>query len=316
MPAHDIPEPIRALAEQRASARRAHDWATADRLKGELEAQGWRVVDAASLYTLERAAPPDLTVDGAVHYGSSATVPSRLGEAPTAVAGVVLVATDPPDGLARTVDAIRTASPGTQVVVVANGPSEDQAASLVGLDAEVEVVWLAARLGHAAALNAGIRRIAARVVVLFDPRVGVAGDVIGPLVAALDDPTVAVAGPIGLVTEDLVRYEAAPEGRLDAVAIDGRALAFRREDYVERGPLDEHFAAADYLDVWWSLILRDVSEDAGPEAAPRRAVVVPVAIAAPEGAGPATDERTAKRARYRYLKWFATRRDLLVGRPG
>ena len=62
-------------------------------------------------------------------------------------------------------------------------------------------------------------------------------------------------------------------------------------------------------------MLRDVSEDAvfGVDV-PRRALVV----AAPfriEGAPVATapHDRLEKKHRYRFLKWFAARRDLLVG---
>src|SRR6188474_1942671 len=64
MPPDAVPPEIRAMADARSEARRARDWATADGLKAELEAAGWRVIGAASLYTLERAAPPDLEVGG------------------------------------------------------------------------------------------------------------------------------------------------------------------------------------------------------------------------------------------------------------
>ena len=88
------------------------------------------------MYDLERAAPPDVAEGDAVRYGSSASVPSRLDEPPTGVASVVLVATDWPDDLARAVRALAAHSPaGTQLVVVANGPSEAQAAALRGPDA-------------------------------------------------------------------------------------------------------------------------------------------------------------------------------------
>ena len=73
----EAPPEIRALADARAAARRARDWTTADALRDEIEAAGWRVVDAASLYTLERATAPDVVEDGVPRYGSSASVPSR-----------------------------------------------------------------------------------------------------------------------------------------------------------------------------------------------------------------------------------------------
>jgi hypothetical protein len=320
MPIDDAPEPIRALADARAAARRARDWATADRIKGELEAQGWRVVDAASLYTLERAIPPDVVVDGVTHYGSSASVPSRLGDAPVGTAGILLVATDWPHDLARALAAIRATSPGAQLVVVANGPSEAQAVALRDLDPGIEVIWLAGRQGYAAALNAGIRRIAAPAVILLDTRIEPRGDLAAALVGALEDPTVAVCGPFGLVSDDLRRFDLAPEGIRDVDVVDGQAMAFRRADHVARGPLDEHFTLRDHLDTWWSLVLRDPGDDEAGDAAPRRAVVVssvPVTVhPRHDPAGPSDDtrERLARKQHYRVLKRFAARRDLLVGR--
>ena len=342
MAADEAPPEVRELADARAAARRARDWATADALRAEIEAAGWKVVDAASLYTLERAAAPDLVDDGVTRYGSSASVPSRLEEPAVGVASLVLVATDWPEDLARTVGAFVDRSPdGTQVVIVANGPSDAQAAALAELVAAspgspgvaLEAVWTSARLGHAAALNAGIRRAAAAVVVLVDTSVEPRVDLVTPLVAALEDPTVAVAGPFGLVTDDLRRFEEPPAGTVDVVAIEGYAQAFRRADYVARGPLDEHFAFYRNLDIWWSLVLRDPfaadDDDAagdepevgdGPLVMPvsRRAVCVPgLDVIRHEHRGwtsvsVADRERLSKRNFYRVLKRYATRRDLLL----
>jgi cysteinyl-tRNA synthetase len=347
----DAPAEIRALADARAAARRAKDWSTADALRDEIEAAGWRVVDAASLYTLERATAPDVVEDGVPRYGSSASVPSRLDDAPVGVASVVLLATDWPEDLARAVDALADHSPdGTQLVIVDNGASDAQVAALETLAAEapgapgigLEVVRTSARLGHASALNAGIRRAEAPVVVLLDTAVEVRGDLVSPLVAALEDPIVAVAGPFGLVSDDLRTYEEPPAGTVDVVAIEGYAQAFRRSDYVGRGPLDEHFAFYRNLDIWWSLVLRDpfAADDEGDEGddedeggardqdlvvdlasvpAPRRAVVVGgVDVVRHEHRGwtalpEAERDRLSKRNFYRILKRYATRRDLLLG---
>jgi cysteinyl-tRNA synthetase len=338
MPRADAPQDVIDLAEARSAARRAHDWATADDLKARIEAAGWKVVDAASLYTLERAAPPDVEEDGVVRYGSSASVPSRLDEAPVGVASVVLVATDWPDDLARAVRALVEHSPdGTQLIVVANAPSGDQGAALLALDAvdpgapgvATEVVWTRTRLGHAAALNAGIRRAAAPVVVIIDAAVEPLGDIVTALAAALEDETVAAAGPFGLVSSDLRVFGPPATDAVDVDVIEGYALAFRRADFASRGPLDEHFAFYRNLDVWWSLVLRDPYADlpeADDDAAldlsrippPRRAVrvtSVPVTrhelrawTALPEE----ERERRSKKNFYRVLKRFATRRDLLV----
>ena len=337
MPRETPPQEIVDLADARAAARRAFDWETADRLKGEIEAAGWRVIDAASLYTLERAAPPDIDEGGRTRYGSSASVQSRLDELPTGVATAVLLAQDDPEDLARTIRGLVEHSPdGTQLVVVANAPGEAQAAALIDLEAAepgspglaTEVVWTSVRLGAAAAWNAGIRRAVAPVVVLVAPGTEPQADVLGAIVAALDDDTVAVAGPVGLVTDDLRRYDEAGDDATDVHAIAGAAIGFRRADYVSRGPLDEYFVLADSLDAWWSLVLRDPwlddEDDEADEPAdivvdisdlpkPRRAVRVESEIVRHELAGDATvNERLAKKNRYRLLKYYATRRDLLA----
>lgn len=307
-----IPAEIRRLADERARARRARDWATADRLKAELEEAGWRVVDAGTMYSLERRPPTVVEVDGQTRYGTADAVPSRLDEPALAGVSVVIVVNDRADELAWAVAALRTHAPRAQVIVVADGPDERVAADVDALADGVEVIRLAGRLGEAAARNAGIRRAAHQIVVVMDPRVRPEDDLLGALAAALADPTVAVAGIRGLDTTDLVHFELAPAGRLDVVAVDSLAQAFRRSDYAARGPLDGAFVVAEYLDPWWCLVLRDVPEDAGVDAVPRRAMVVPTAFAFGVAATSPVDERLSKKQRYRFLKWFATRRDLLV----
>jgi hypothetical protein len=316
------PEPVRALAHARSDARARRDWPEADRLRAEIEAAGWRIVDRGTDFSLEPAHPDDIVEDGRTRYGSSTAVPSRLDEADAAAASVILIATDQPDDLARGLAALRRFAPaGTQVLIVADDPSPEQTASLAepaGLATEpvggipVEVVWTSAPLGYAAATNAGLRRATGRVVVLMDTSVELTGDLIGGLDAALADPTVAVAGGWGIVSDDLRRFEDAPAGDVDA--IEGYALAFRRADLAGRGLLDERFRFYRNLDIWWSLVLRDEGEDRPA----RRAVRIgdPAAIRHEHrgyaSVAPAERDRLSKRNFYRIIDRFGSRRDLLV----
>ena len=331
MPHGPAPDDIVQLADARAVARRSRDWSTADELLARIEAAGWKVIDVGTLYDLVRAAPPDVRDGETIRYGSSTSVPSRLDEPAAGAASVVLVATDWPDDLARTIGALAATAPaGTQVIIVENAASEPQAAALVALEAAgplaegttLEVVRTSVRLGFAAALNAGIRRAASDVVMLVDTSVEPQGDLISAVDAALADPTVAVAGPFGIVSDDLRRFRDAAADAVDVDAIEGYALAFRRSDYVVRGPLDEHFVFYRNLDIWWSLVLRDQGEGEPDDAAPRRALRVtgvPVLRHAHRGWTSLPDEerdRLSKKNYYRVLKRFASRRDLLVGRAG
>ncbi len=330
--AHDpAPDDIVKLADARAAARRNRDWASADELLARIRAAGWKVVDVGTLYDLVRAAPPDVQDGERLRFGSSTSVPSRLDEPPRGTASVVLLATDWPDDLSRTLVALAATAPaGTQVIVVDNGASPAQAAALDALETAgpvvdggtLEVVRMSVRLGFAAALNAGIRRAASDVVVLLDTSVEPRGDLVSSAAVALEDPTVAVTGPFGLVSDDLRRFRDAGEGAIDVDAIEGYAMAFRRSDYVFRGPLDEHFVFYRNLDIWWSLVLRDQAPDE-PDGAPARRAVrtvgIPVERHVHRGWASLPDEERDRRSRknyYRVLKRFASRRDLLVGGTG
>ncbi len=316
-----MPDEILSLAHARASAREARDWAEADRLRAAIEAKGWRIADRGTDFALTPAAPPDLVEGEQVRYGASQHVPSRLLEPTTGVATVVLIATDWPDDLARALAGLRESVPeGTSVVIVADAPSAAQATALEALAGEanrpgsaIEIVWTSERLGHAAAVNVGIRRASGPIIVLLDTSVEPEGDVVTPLVHVLEDPTIGVAGGWGIVSSDLRRFEDAPTGDVDA--IEGYVQAFRRADYAARGPLDERFRFYRNLDIWWSLVLRDEGEGSPP----RRAVSIaglPVARHEHRGWTSLPDEerdRQSKRNFYRIIDRFGSRRDLLIG---
>jgi hypothetical protein len=307
-----VPQEILDLAHARRDARAARDWKRADALRAEIEAAGWTVVDQGVDFDLAPAHPPDLEAGGIVRYGSSASVPSRLGEPATSPATIIAIGTDELDGVTRLVRGLSpSVAAGLQVVVVADSPAADD--ELLGTleSAGIETVRTSARLGQAAAINAGVRRAIGAVIVLLDPSVEPIGDLIGPLVHALHDPTVAVAGPWGLRSADLRHFEDAPGPDADAIA--GSCLAFRRADFVQRGPLDEKFHFYRNLDIWWCLVLRDEGEDRPP----RRALVVPdLPIVRHEHRGwtsvaPDERDRLSKRNFYRVLDRFGARLDLV-----
>jgi cellulose synthase/poly-beta-1,6-N-acetylglucosamine synthase-like glycosyltransferase len=306
------PDEVVALAQERAAARSRRDWAVADDLRSRIEAAGWSVVDHGAEFDLRPAHPPDIVERGTTRYGSSASVPSRLQEPATVAATVVLVATDWLADVERAVRALRAGSGDTlQVIVVADGVRASDDSVLEALEGlGVEVVRTSERLGQATAWNIGLRRSIGEVVVFLDPSVEATGNLVAPLVAALEDPTVAVAGGWGVVSRDLRRFAEAPAGQVDA--IEGYCLAFRRADGAFHGPLDEHFRFYRNLDLWWSLVLRDAGEGSRPRSA--MAVELP-AMRHEHRAWSATDpaerDRLSKRNFYRLLDRFRGRLDLV-----
>ena len=313
VPRTRIPEEILSLAHDRAAARSARNWTEADRIRAEIEAAGWKVVDRGTDFALEPARPPTIEEGPVVRFGASADVPARWDEPPTGFATLVLVATDWPADLDRALTAIRAHLPaGTSIVVVADGPTAEQDGALPVDTSEIEVIRTSERLGTGAAWNIGIRRATGQAVIILDTSVEVTGELVTPLVRALDDSSVGVAGGFGIVSRDLRTFEAAPAG--DVTAVEGYAIAFRRSDGMARGPLDERFRFYRNLDIWWSLVLRDQGEDE----APRRAVAVDIPAVRHEHRGwsslPDTErDRLSKRNFYRIIDRFGHRRDLATG---
>lgn len=281
------PESIDELARRRAEARRAGDFDTADELRAQIEASGWKVVDDGYRFRLEPASP-------------STRVASRLDEPAAAPLTIVAIdaATQVPAGVV----------PASTQIVAVGGPSTARpgAAVVEGVEVveTVEGVGRPTQLGLAEAWNIGLRRSVGEVVVLLGPGVTVTEDLATPVIGALADESVAVVGARGLLSDDLRRWRAADAGEVDA--LDATCLGFRRADAAARGPLDERFRSARLLAIWWSIVLRDE----GPDHPPRRAVALDLPL---EGAGTQEDpdERGARRDFYRVLDRFRGRHDLL-----
>ncbi len=310
-----VPQVLLDAAHARVAARARGDFDEADRLRAVIEAAGWRVVDAGTNFRLEPAHIADIEADGIVRYGRSAAVPSRLGEAATVEATVVIVATEDMDQPELAIARLMEHLPAeTQIVVVADGLPQVLDDRLHSLPGRVEVVRTAVRLGTGAAWNVGIRRAIGRIVVICDPSVEPAGDFVTPIVAALAHAEVAVAGPLGLASEDLHRYRPVQSGT--ATAIDGRVLGFRRTDAEKLGPVDERFREPAHLDAWWSLVLRD----GVPEDPIRRALVTATLPIDPQEPAslPSANGRegpSERRNLYRLQDRFRGRTDLAVAGP-
>lgn len=245
----DVPDPIRRLADERAAARAAKDYARADALRDELAAAGWRVVDAPSggapeLEPIAPATPERLR---------PRDVPSVLDEPPTADVSLQWVCEGWPEDVERAVEAFRRHAGGrTLQLVVADvtGAAPDRWGE------DVEVVPLVDDAGWAAARNAGLRRSRGRIVVALDPSIEPVGDVVGPLEQALVNPAVGVVGPFGIVTRDLRTFDEAP-GPGPCDAIEGYLMAFRRELVTEVDGFDERFRWYRSADIEWSFGVRD-----------------------------------------------------------
>lgn len=295
------PEDARRLAEERAAARAAKDFARADALRAEIAALGYEVADRPGGYELKARAPYDAV--------RAADAPSALGEPPTRDFSVHLLYEGFPGDLERFLSGLERhcAHHDYEVVLVDNDSGEGAALERRGdSHRDVRALHLSPPAGWAEARNAGLRGSRGRIVVIADLSVEPRGDVLAPLAGALSDPGVGVAGPFGLVTRDLHEFEPAPGPGADA--IEGYLLALRREQLAAGTLFREQFRWYRHADLDLSFAVL---------AAGLRAQVVdcPVERHAHRGWETLDDAeraRLSKRNFYRFYDRWKTRRDLLL----
>ncbi|GAC1631952.1 MAG: hypothetical protein NVS4B9_24180 [Ktedonobacteraceae bacterium] len=138
---------------------------------------------------------------------------------------------------------------------------------MIGEDGQrigLHVLFADHNMGFAAGRNATMRVSRGRYVVLMDTSIEVKGDIWTPLITAVTNPEVGLAGPYGLVTEDLREFHESAGPEVDAV--EGYLMAFRRELLPEVGWIDEKFRFYRLMDIFYSFFFK---------AAGYRAVTVP-----------------------------------------
>ena len=283
---------------ERVRLRRAKEFEEADALRERLRSGGWDVIDSADgseLHPLK--APPN-----------TAPAPARR-----AVTLLTVVHGWKPDAERWLLSVFTHCEADFEAVIVNNSGDERIAAWLETRAAErFRSIRLEPPLGFAAAVNAGIDAAAGEVVILFDSGVDLTGDAVSPLIDALADPTVVVAGPYGLRGQGTPKeFEASQGPEVDA--IEGYCMAFRKADAQALEGFDPRFQFYRMADIEFSFRLRDRGG---------RAVVVPNLPLEKhehrlwEATDPKERQRLSKRNMYRFLDRWGNRPDLLVGPPG
>ena len=298
----EVPEEVRALAEDRERARRANDFAAADRLRDRIRQAGFDVTDTPSGWELT----PRHT--GAVNqtvpvYARSEEVPSVLDQAPSLDGPTVqwVIQGWPEDVLRSFKSVARTLSGAFQSIIV-----DAAGTGVPDWYRGHEIVHVTPTAGWAVAQNAGLRRATSEVVIIVDGSVEFLDDGVDRLWDVLRDPTVGVTGPFGLVTDDLHEFHESQGPDVDA--IEGYVMAFRRE-LVERGlRFDEKFKFYRTADIELSFQIKAMG---------LRATVTPIEVTRHEHrmwANTPEDERArlSKRNFYRFLDRWRGRTDLLV----
>ncbi|HEY4725771.1 MAG TPA: glycosyltransferase family 2 protein, partial [Actinomycetota bacterium] len=137
---------------------------------------------------------------------------------------------------------------GYEVLLVEDGAGEVTGRALEDLahhDPHVRVLHLDPAIGFGAAMNLAMGQALGRVLVWLDPHVEATGDLLGPLLAALERPGTGLAGGWGVTTTTMLDFEADDGPEVDAV--EGYLLAVPRALAARVGvdPKDRYYRNAD-----------------------------------------------------------------------
>jgi hypothetical protein len=295
----DVPDEVLRLLEEREAARRAKDYAVADALRDRIVERGFAVTDSRS-GTLVTPAASDA---GSIRALAPSEVVEVLDQPSRFDASVHWIVEGWPDDIRRGIAAFERHHPGAalqHVVVDQTGTTRD------AWPDGVDLVPLRNGFGWARARNAGLIRSLGSIVLVVDGSVEVTGPVLPLLRAALEEPSVGVTGPFGIVTDDLHEFRDAPGPDVDA--IEGYLMAFRRE--LLRGGLrfDGRFRFYRTADVDLSFRIKAMG---------LRATVTPVPVTLHqhrmwERTPPDRRDALSKRNHYRFLDTWRGRLDLTV----
>jgi cysteinyl-tRNA synthetase len=193
---------------------------------------------------------------------SSSEVDSFIDEPDAFDITVGIIATNYQSDVERAVANIQKWTDGLSVEVIAvdNGSTDgtsdwlEDAASRVP---NLRVIHTDYVLGAAAARNIALKQARGRTIVMMDTSVEIQSSIFGPLVQMLDDPKVGVAGPLGLLSEDLQHFhdDERPAGDVDAM--QAYCFAFRRSHLADVGLMRESFRFYRNLDIDYSFQFKD-----------------------------------------------------------
>ncbi len=293
----------RRLAEERAGRRAAGDYAAADALRERIEALGFHVADTAEGFTL---VPIETEPAERVRLRPE-DVGSALDAPPDVDVSIHWLAEGWPEDVLRGIASFDAQRGGRRVqhVVVEAVPADE------GWPEGCEVLPMREGLGWARCRNAGLARSRGALVFVVDGSTQATGDVFDPLEAALADPSVGIAGPVGAVTDEQL-HEFVPATEPECDAIEGYLMAFRREVLTRGVRFDDRFRFYRSADLDFSFSVKDLG---------LRALMVEVPIERHEHrtwwtTEPARRAQLSKRNYYRFLDRWRGRSDLTVSGRG
>ncbi|TMD44432.1 MAG: glycosyltransferase [Chloroflexi bacterium] len=259
-----VPSSVAMEVRERGKLRAHRDYAQADQVRQELGSAGYALRDTTrGTLVLPRRPEDEFTV-----ISSSADVADATQLPDLYEFSVNLLAHNSCEDLKRCIESIcqHAYDRHVELVIIDNGSTDDtleylqqlaRGGDLVGAYGQriaLHVLFADHNMGFAAGRNATMRASRGRFIILMDTSIEVTGDIWEPLEKTFADPSIGVAGPYGLVTDDLREFREATGPDVDA--IEGYLMAFRRELLPEVGWIDEKFRFYRLMDIYFSFFFK------------------------------------------------------------
>lgn len=228
-----VPSRITHDVADRSRRRGARDYANADSIRDRLSAAGFVVQDGAAATFVRPKTAWEKRQERWHTYSSSAEVASLIDQADAVDISVGIVACNYLGDVRRCVNSALKWLGGrsAEVVIVDNGSTDGVAEWLedaASNDARLRVIHTDHTLGEGAAKNILLKQCLGGAVVMLDTSVEVDGDIFAPILQALQDDSVGVAGPFGLRTDDLHHFHDGEGESGDMDAMQAYCFAFKR----------------------------------------------------------------------------------------
>ncbi len=250
------------ILTDRESYRARSSYERSDRIRVDLGEQGYQVRDTRHGPMTRPKTSFELVEERWPSVSSPREVTSYVDSPSTKGFSVVITASGYLDDVKRCVNSLlrHSLDSDAEFVVVDNGSTDGTAEWLEGMQnrhESVRVLHCDHQLGEAQAKNIGLALSRGRIIVLLDTSIEVTGDFLPRINESLQDASVGVTGPWGIISENLRHFhEEVTEG--DADAMQGYCFAFRRELLAKTGLLRECFRFYRNLDLDFSFQFRDM----------------------------------------------------------
>jgi cysteinyl-tRNA synthetase len=258
---YPVPETIVAGISRRTTLRHQANYPKADSLRTDVLSQGYRVEDSSTATHVLPKTPLEQREERWQSVSSSREVEPLLSCPSQYDFTFILNAYDYLSDVQRCVSSMLAYSQdySAEIVVIDNGSSDGTGEWLEEFQAShsnVRVIHCDHVIGDAAAKNIGLKQSLGENILILDGSAEIVGDLLGPVAQELQEPSVGIFGPYGLVTDDMRHFHAEVE-KGEADAMQAYCMAFRREAVRTVGLMRECFRFYRNLDIDYSFQFKD-----------------------------------------------------------